>query len=316
MSCIILLICTSIDYIQKQNKVYVGGESEKILGRMQKDILIPNNASISTKIFAKPYGLTPKRMIHQFNESLRRLQTDCVDILYLHFPDPNNSLLATLKVINDLYINKKFLRFGLSNFSSWQVTEIVYLCEKYNYVKPSVYQGMYNAITRDVERELLFCLKRFDIKFYAYNIIAGGILSGKHKFKDIKTSNVKQGRFKGVQGTNYRNRYWQNSKFEAVQIIENAIQKYNKENNDNLTILQASLRWIMHHSWLNENDAVILGASSIKHYKDNLKSLKCDKELPNDIVIAFDIAWNVCSKDCVTYIGYHSEPWNDLKCKL
>ena len=186
--------------------VYVGGQSEKILGRMQKDILIPNNALIATKIFPTPkgsvHGFSAKGILHQFNESLRRLQTECVDILYLHFPDPQNSLLETLKVINDLYLDKKFKRFGLSNFSSWQVTEIVYLCQKYNYIKPTIYQGMYNAITRDIERELIHCLKRFNIKFYAYNIIAGGILSGKHKFDD-KNKGIQAGRFSGPQGMYY-----------------------------------------------------------------------------------------------------------------
>eukprot|EP01084_Bolivina_argentea_P162334 282522_1 len=300
--------------------VYTNGNSEKILGRMRDDILIPNNALISTKIFpgtkATKFGFSPKGMLQQFDESLRRLQTDCIDILYLHFPDPSNSLLSTLKVINELYVQKKIKRFGLSNFSSWQVTEIVYLCDKYNYIKPTVYQGMYNAITRDVERELLFCLKRFNIKFYAYNIIAGGVLSGKHKFEDIKSNNIQVGRFKGPQAEGYRYRYWQSSKFEAVKIIQDAIDKYNKEYNDKLTILQASLRWIMHHSWLTENDGVILGASSFKHYSDNLEDLMCDKPLSTDIVRAFDLAWNVCSNDCVSYIGFHKEPWNDMKSKL
>lgn len=61
----------------------------------------------------------------------------------------------------------------------------------------------------------------------------------------------------------------------------------------------------MSHSWLDGNDAVILGASSIKHYNSNLKELKSNKELTTDIVKAFDLAWNVCSKDCVSYIGFH-----------
>ena len=164
--------------------------------------------------------------------------------------------------------------------------------------------------------KLLFCLIHLVwvslTWFYAFNIIAGGILSGKHKFD----GEIQKGRFSGQQGASYRGRYWQNSKFEAVNIIQNAIKKYNDQYNDKLTILEASLRWIMHHSWLDENDGVILGVSSFKHYVDNLKSLQCKKELPLEIVKAFDIAWNVCSKDCVSYIGSHHEPWNDLRCKL
>ena len=91
-----------------------------------------------------------------------------------------------------------------------------------------------------------------------------------------------------------------------MKIIQDAIDRHNRENNDDLTILTASLRWIMNHSWLDRNDAVILGASSWKHYTANLKALKEDKELTNDVVKAFDLAWNVCSKDCVSYIGFHT----------
>jgi len=314
----------TLDFLQKSYReidtayIYANGASETILGKMRNDILIPNNALISTKIHptATKFGLSPKGMLHQFTQSLKRLNIECVDILYLHFPDANHSLLATLKVMNALFVNKKFLRFGLSNFSSWQVTEIIYLCQKHQFVQPTVYQGMYNAITRDVERELLHCLKRFGIKFYAFNIIAGGVLSGKHKFADFQSNAVKDGRFKGGAGSHYRGRYWQNSKFVAVEIIQRAIEEYNAQNDDSLTILQASLRWIMHHSWLDENDAVILGASSFAHYADNLDSLQCAKPLDLQIVKAFDEAWNVCSKDCVSYIGNHHQPWIDMRGKL
>merc|ERR1712113_990941 len=100
----------TLDFLQNGFKeidtafIYAGGQSEAILGRMNDDILLPNKALISTKIHPKAskFGLSPKGMLHQFTESLKRLKTECVDILYLHFPDPNHSLLATLKVINDL----------------------------------------------------------------------------------------------------------------------------------------------------------------------------------------------------------------------
>lgn len=102
-------------------------------------------------------------------------------------------------------------QFGLSNFASWHVAQICELCKQHGYVQPSVYQGMvtclyffclalkhlhdhaqhladrilqYNPIARSVVPELLPCLQEYNISFYAYNPIGGGLLSGKYKWED------------------------------------------------------------------------------------------------------------------------------------
>lgn len=71
-----------------------------------------------------------------------------VDIFYLHAPDRSTPYEVALKGINELYKEGKFKRFGLSNFPSYEVAEIVEICKANGYVLPTVYQGMYNAIAR------------------------------------------------------------------------------------------------------------------------------------------------------------------------
>lgn len=142
-------------------------------------------------------GLTAKSVKEQFNISLERMKQKSIDLLYLHVPDWNTPILETLTAINDLYKEGKFKRFGLSNYASYQVMEIYYLCKEKAFVLPTVYQGMYNGITRDVETELFGCLRYLGIKFYSYNILAGGILSGKHKYEDYDNKSIKKGRFYG-----------------------------------------------------------------------------------------------------------------------
>lgn len=95
------------------------------------------------------------------------------DFLYAGIED-------TLAEVNELYKEGKFKSLGLSNFQAWEVAHIYHTCKANGYVTPTVYQGMYNAITRDVEKELLPCLRKLGISFYAYNPLAGGILTGKH----------------------------------------------------------------------------------------------------------------------------------------
>ncbi len=73
-----------------------------------------------------------------------------MDLLYLHAPDHSTPIEDTLKAVNELHKAGKFTRFGLSNYASWEVAEVVYICRMNKYIVPTVYQGMYNAVTRQV----------------------------------------------------------------------------------------------------------------------------------------------------------------------
>merc|ERR1711937_425413 len=117
---------------------------------------------------------------------------DKVSLFYLHGPDTKNSIEDTLGAIKSLHEEGRFDEFGLSNYCAWEVAHIWHLCDKMGMVKPTVYQGMYNAVTRDVERELLPVLRQFQIRFYAYNPLAGGVLTGRYRSADEEQ---KEGRF-------------------------------------------------------------------------------------------------------------------------
>ncbi|KAF9915212.1 hypothetical protein FBU30_002114 [Linnemannia zychae] len=145
--------------------VYGDGDTEKVLAQLPTA-----HFKISTKV--PPYvnddrkqrGHTKENLGKQFRQSLKALEMDKVDILYLHAPDYETPFEETLKAIDELYKEGLFERNG--------------------YVVPTVYQGNYNPITRSVVSELLPCLKYYNIGFYAYNPICGGVLSGKYKFDD------------------------------------------------------------------------------------------------------------------------------------
>ena len=88
---------------------------------------------------------------------------------YLHGPDRTTPYEETLRAVNELYKEGKFKRFGISNYMSWEVAEIVGICRANGWVQPTVYQGIYNAIQRKVEPELFPCLRKFGIAFYEFN---------------------------------------------------------------------------------------------------------------------------------------------------
>ena len=139
--------------------VYGRGKSEESLYYVSKNMnnkFKNKNILISTKVHAIK-GLDKKGINYQIDISLnKRMKLKKVDILYVHQPSLKYPIINTLIELNNLYNNGIFKRFGLCNFSAWEVTKIYYLCKKLNLnMLPSVYQGRYNPLRRECEIELL-----------------------------------------------------------------------------------------------------------------------------------------------------------------
>lgn len=283
--------------------LYQKGHTEEILGRiLAKERQERGDSGIAPYVATKvnPWGysgrsLKPADVKKQFTTSLQRLQVGSVDLLYLHGPDFKNPIEQTLEAVNELHQAGQIKEFGVSNFTAWQVVEIYHICKANGWVLPTVYQGMYNAITRDVEKELFPALRRYKIRFYAFNPLAGGMLTGKHRaIASVPTD----GRF--AEMSYYKDRYWKESYFAALDQISEACEA------EGITMTEASLRWIMQHSQLNgdEGDAVIIGASKLEHFHQNIEY--CEKkgeaaQLPKALLDAFDKAWSLTKADCPLY---------------
>lgn len=270
---------------------YVDGKTEFLLGEL---IGGEQRKSIRLATKVNPWnddGLKPASVQRQFAESLERLQTDKVDLLYLHAPDLDTPIADTLQACHELYQQGRFTEFGLSNYAAWQVAEIAELCRRHGWMQPTVYQGLYNALTRGVEPELLPCLRNYGIRFYAYNPLAGGLLSGKYKSID---SIPEDGRF-GIR-TGYRERYWKADYFSVVDEFSEACA------NADVKPAEAALRWLAHHSQLNaeKGDGVILGASRIEQLEENLAAFD-QPPLDEAIVEILDRGWEVTRPDSFRY---------------
>lgn len=96
---------------------------------------------------APPVTHSPEDLRSNLEEALELLRSDYVDIFYLHAPDRSTPFATTLQTINELYKEGKFRQFGLSNFTAFEVAEIALTCHAKGWVKPTIYQGMYNAIS-------------------------------------------------------------------------------------------------------------------------------------------------------------------------
>ena len=259
----------------------VGGLTEEIMGKIDT----VHGSNVATK--ANPGAgktLSPKSVRHQLETSMKKLNTECVDLFYLHWPCMDVSIEDTLDEVNNLYKEGKFQRFGLSNFISWQVAEVQQICIQNGYVRPTVYQGLYNCLSRMVEKELFPCLRKYGMSFYCFNPLAGGLLTGKYKRDDHPAENKEPGRYAGNQwGQFYRDQFWNDKYFDALDVIQNACQK------EGVSLYSAALRWVTHHSALSSDndDAIIVGASGISHLVSNLDALN-EGPLPLSIVDAIE----------------------------
>ncbi len=272
--------------------IYGDGQAEEILGR----ILIPERRStviLATKAHPGNSGgdLAPTRLRAQLQLSLRRLRVECVDIFYLHAPDPTTPVESTLEECARLYRDGLYRELALSNYPAWAVADIRYLAPQLGAPAPTLYQGMYNAVTRDVERELFPCVRRFDLRFYAYNPLAGGLLTGRYQRVEEVPH---QGRFHEFGF--YKERYWNAAYFDALNRVKSVCYAAG------MPMAAAALRWLIHHSAMvgHERDAVILGASTLAHLQANLNAC-ADGPLPLEIVRAFDEAWAIARPACPKY---------------
>ncbi|KAL7768152.1 hypothetical protein ACKLNR_002453 [Fusarium oxysporum f. sp. zingiberi] len=277
-------------------RVYVGGKQEGWTGSQTN--WKERGLTVDTKVKypVQPGENTYDKVIESVETSLKELGTDCIDLLYLHRPDRGTPFQETLEAINKLHKDGKFVKFGISNFTAYEVAEVVMICKYNNWVRPTVYQGMYNCLTRSIEAELFVACRRYGLDIVVYNPIAGGLLSGKIKSMDIKPES---GRFSDQSkiGTAYRQRYFRESTFKALKAIEEATEK------NGLSMLETALRWIIHHSGLkvtNGNDGIIIGMSNIQQLEQNLELVE-KGPLPDEVVKALDQAWLYSKADTANY---------------
>lgn len=276
--------------------VYNEGLTEKMLGQILKSF--PRKSySIATKVNPRVTGRLDKHaVLMQCNESLERMGLKTVDLLYLHMPDANTPIEESLGACAELYEQGKINAIGLSNFPSWLVAHCWHVCEKNGWPKPIVYQGLYNGISRKVEIELFHCLRTFDMKFYAFNPLAGGLLTGKQLNYEAEPE---KGRFSRLES--YCKRYWKKSYFESVNTISNVCRE------NGIEPAEAAYRWLSQHSSMKEaaSDAIILGASSIRQFENNVSFSK-GSALPEAIAEAFDFAWENARNESPDYFYFYS----------
>ncbi len=164
--------------------VYDRGHSEEYIGNAIKEKRA--GLVIATK-FANPMGQDPndrggsrRYIVQALEASLRRLQTDYVDLYQMHITDPTTPIEETLRALDDLIRDGKVRYIGCSNFAAWQLCEALWTSKALNLNAFVSVQPMYHILGRQIERELVPCCQQYGIGIIPYSPLASGFLTGKY----------------------------------------------------------------------------------------------------------------------------------------
>jgi aryl-alcohol dehydrogenase-like predicted oxidoreductase len=220
-------------------------------------------------------GLSRAAILRAIDESLARLQTDYLDIYYLHAPDWVVPLEETLEAMETLVRAGKVRHPASSNYAGWQVCQMQWLAERHAYQPAVISQTVYNLLARGIEQEYVAMCQEFGISLVVYNPLAGGLLTGKQRRERPKAGT----RFAKVPM--YIDRYWHPAFFDAVDELRGVAERAGR------SMVDLAFSWLLHHT---ATDCVILGASSEAQLAENLDAFE-GRPLSRDVVDDCDAVW-------------------------
>jgi aryl-alcohol dehydrogenase-like predicted oxidoreductase len=255
------------------------GRTEEIVGRWlagRRDDYV-----VATKCYG-PMGSRPwqagnsrRHIMDAIDGSLRRLQTDFVDLYQLHFDDRTVPLDETLSALDDLVRSGKVRYIGCSNFLAYRVARAMGRSETLGLAKFVSVQPRYNLIFREFERELLPLCFDEGIGVIPYNPIAGGLLSGKHDRSEPPEEGT---RFTlGNAGRMYQDRYWNDHVFDTVDALVKLADEAG------LAMATMAVAWVLRNPAIT---APIVGASRPEQLDDTIAAV--DAPLDDDLAQRLD----------------------------
>jgi aryl-alcohol dehydrogenase (NADP+) len=243
----------------------VFGRTEELIGQWVADRR--DRFIIATKCYF-PTGPNPwdsgnsrKNIMRALDASLRRLQTDYVDLYQLHSWDPDTPIDETMQALDDVVRSGKVRYVGCSNFLAYQLARSIGRAEVLRTVRFESVQPRYNLLFRENERELLpFCLDE-NIAVIPYNPLAGGFLSGKHQ----RGAPTEGSRFTlGFAAGRYQERYWNDRMFKTIDELRPIADA------SGVSMATMAVQWVLANPAIT---SPIIGASRPEQLKDSVAAL-------------------------------------------
>lgn len=257
--------------------IYSDGASEEILGQSFRNLGIERkDVVIATKCYGRvgpghnDIGASRKHIIEAVDASLRRLQTDYIDLYQIHGSDPVTPIEETLRTLDTLVNQGKVRYVGCSNWAAWKLQRALDVSEFKNLARFDTLQAYYSIAGRELERELVPLMEFSKTGLLVWSPLAGGLLSGKFSRENQKPENSRRSQFDFPIVD--KERAWK------ILDVMNPIAKEHK-----CTAARIALAWLLTKPVVT---SVIIGAKNIKQLEDNIKAV--DIELTDEQIKALD----------------------------
>ena len=240
-----------------------GGVAEEYVGRWMKQAKIPRDRLvIATKVRGQmgegpnAEGLSRAHIIQAVENSLRRLQTDYLDLYQTHWSDESTPIEETLRTLDDLIRQGKVRYIGASNYKAWELMQALWTSDKYNLARYDSLQPHYNLIKREeFERELHAVCEIYGLGVIPYSPLEGGFLTGKYR-RDTPIPNSRR-----AEG---RQKYMTEQNFSVLDNLDEIAASHQA------SVAQVALAWLLSDPVIT---SPIISATSLKQLEENLGAL-------------------------------------------
>jgi len=253
-----------INYIDTAN-VYGKGDSEELLGKALKGKR--SQVILATK-FGKVMGNKPNErgasrycIMGEVEASLRRLQTDYIDLYQIHEPDPATPLEETLRALDDLVRAGKVRYLGTSNFAAWQLCDALWTARMHNLNTLVTEQSRYNLLDRNIEKELVPFCRAHNIGIIPWGPLAGGFLTGKYRKGEKISTEWRLDDKAKVRGKAFYGNLFSESNWDKLSSLDEFARRRGH------TIGELAIAWLLAKPWVA---TVIIGAREAEQVAANV----------------------------------------------
>jgi aryl-alcohol dehydrogenase-like predicted oxidoreductase len=245
--------------------VYQKGTAEKILGKLIKDCR--DEVVITSKVYfpmaedVNARGASRRHIMKSVEDSLRRLDTDYLDLYFIHRFDENTPLEVTLRVLDDLVTQGKILHPAASNFAAWQIAKALGISKRKGWAPFTCIEPMYNLVKRQAEVEILPLAEAENLAVIPYSPLGGGLLTGKYG----PSKRPESGRL--MENEMYQTRYGEDWYYKVADQFSTLARDHG------YAPASLAVAWVSAHPAIT---APIIGARNVKQLEDSLASVEID----------------------------------------
>ncbi len=248
-----------VNFIDTAN-VYSHGTSEIFIGNALKELNTPREkVVIASKVYFNPGKLSKEAIIRECDQSLKRLQTDYLDLYQIHRFDYDTPIEETMKALNELVKSGKVRAIGASAMYAYQFHNMQVVAKEHGWTLFSTMQNHYNLLYREDEREMIPVCNQYNVSLIPYSPLAGGHLTHLNWETDTarsKTDNTLRKKYDSAKDND----------LQIIKRVNQLAQKYN------VSMAQISLAWLYKKGVASP----VVGATKINHFEDAVKAIDLD----------------------------------------